>query len=559
MTRIAIFAFALFITNISLSSTFVKTAGTKPFPVLQEPDKEKDNITMNMARAWIRFQDEDYYGALRIYRDLYEASPDNALLNYKMGECYVMVKEMKEAISHLKKVEDTDSLAHKDLFLLLGKAYQYEEQLDEAIDAYHKYKQQLKPKQLERHHVNELLRQCITAKELMNNPVNVKIKNMGTNINSKYTDASPSLSADGSTFIFTTRRPETKGGNIEPSNNEYYDDVFLSTWDDNSNSWSKAVNIPGSINTEGHDANTSISPDGKTIFLYKNIEGETKSGDIYTSIKKDDGSWAKPKPLDKNINSTYFESSACITADGKTLYFVSERIKDGFGNGDIYSARKIGSIWSKPENLGPVINTINDEIGVFIHPDGKTLFFSSNGHNNMGGHDIFMSTIQDDGKWSEPLNLGYPINTPKEEIHFILTTNGQKAYLSSSRDNGMGKTDIYEIDMSKYFESKTDIDKDLASALSGPPLSILKGTVVDSRTSAPVEADITIRNMSSNEKPVIISSNEKGEYFITLPAEEKYEITIEHKGYKPFSTKFKLPKGASETYTLVKHLVLNKK
>ncbi|OFX60323.1 MAG: hypothetical protein A2046_02670 [Bacteroidetes bacterium GWA2_30_7] len=263
-------------------------------------------------------------------------------------------------------------------------------------------------------------------------------------------------------------------------------------------------------------------------------------------------------PIDeKLINSTYFESSACITSDGNTIFFVSERL-DGYGNSDIYTSKKEGTGWGKPVNIGSVINTIDDEIGVFIHPDGKTLFFSSNGHNTMGSYDIFMSVFKD-GVWSIPVNMGYPINTTKDEIHFVLSTDGKTAYLSSSRDGGNGKTDIYQVDMTNYYKANKNIDKDLVNKLTGPTLSIVKGSIVDAETSLPVIIELIIKDTEDNKEIAKVSSNEKGEYFITLPSEKKYEIIVNNNKYKPLDIKFKLPKGTNETYTLTKHILLNKK
>ena len=521
--------------------------------------KDKDVLNIKMSAARLKFLDEDYYGAFRTYRKLHENNSNDALLNFRMGECCVALDDMEEAIPLLEKAYELDSLVNKDLFLLLGQAHQYLGNIGKAIYAYYNYKTRLTPKQLERHQVNRLLRQCLTAKDLMKDPVNVKIKNLGASINSEFTDASPSITADGKTLIFTARRPDTKGGKIDPANDEYYDDIYISTRNNDTKTWNKATQVPGSINSEGHDANLSISPDGKKIYLYKNITGKTRSGDILVSTINDAGEWSMPKSLGANINTSYFESSACITADGNTLYFVSERDKDGYGSGDIYLSKREGGQWAKPQNLGPVINSIYDEIGVFIHPDGKTLFFSSNGHNTMGDHDIFMSVYEDD-RWTRPVNLGYPINTTKDEIHFILTTDGKTAYISSSRDGGLGKTDIYKIDMSVYFQTYEKIDREIASALSGPAISILKGSVVDAVTSEPVKTNIIVKDIANNVDN-IISSDEKGEYFIVLPADKKYELSVNKRGYKGLNVKFKLPKSkdASDTFVLVKHLFLNKK
>ncbi|HBS86295.1 MAG: hypothetical protein A2W91_09685 [Bacteroidetes bacterium GWF2_38_335] len=512
-------------------------------------DDKKDPFKIKMASAWLKFNDGDYYGALRVYRDLHRQNPKHAMLNYRMGKCFLEIREMDTALVLLENSIKLDSMVAPDVYFLMGKAYQYNTKLDEAIESYYNYKRTLNPKQNETHFVNVLLRQCHTAKELMEKPVNVQIKNL-EQVNSAYTDACPSISADSKTLIFTSRNPSTTGGTIDYNVEEYYDDIYISKWDDDKKTWGTPVNIGEPINTDKHDANTSLSPDGNTIYIYKNNE-ETKSGDIYYSKLKD-GKWSKPKPFEpenKMINSTYFESSACVTADGGTMFFVSEREKGGFGHGDIYMVKRLedGS-WGKPENLGYPINTEYDEIGVYIHPDGKTLFFSSDGHNTMGEHDIFM-TYWDGSKWSVPQNMGYPINTTKEEIHFVFNTNRDKAYVSSTREGGKGKYDIYEVEFNDNKIADTDI--------SAPPMAILRGTVVDAVTSEPIKTSIEITDQTNN-KTKIITSDENGNYFVTLPADIKYEVTVRQKGYKPLIVKFKLPKGENDTPTLIKHLLLDK-
>jgi len=521
------------------------------FSQKEEADKIK------MAQAWMRYNEEDYRGALRIYRELIKVTPDDAMLNFRMGQCFIEVHLMDSALMHLDKAIQNDTTIRNDAHYLVGQAYQFIGDLSKAIEHYMIYKSKLKPKQNERDYVNVLLQQCYTARENMENPVNVKIANLGTQINSPYVDANPCVSADGKRLVFSARRPENTGGKIDPWTEDYYDDIYISNYDEKSKSWQPAVSIGNPINTDFHDASLSISPDGNTIFIYKNIENVTRSGDIYFSSIKPTGEWSEPKPIDlKYINTSYFESSASITADGNTLYFVSER-KEGFGQADIYMSKKEGREWGKPINLGPVVNTPYDEIGVFIHPDGKTLFFSSNGHKTMGGYDLFMTTLEE-GKWSEPINLGYPINTTRDEVHFVLTADRKNAYISSTREGGYGNYDIYHVDMNYYFRSNKQIPAELATSLSGPPLCILRGTVVDAVTSEPIKANITIRDLN-DDKDNLTNSNDNGEYFITLPADHRIEVEVKVKGYKTLNSKFKLPKSeGGDTPTMIKHLLLNK-
>lgn len=550
MRKIIWITFLLFSFNSLYSSPLVNDSSK------QKDDENEDGISVGMARAWVLFNNNDYYGALRIYKELHQKAPGNAKLNYRMGICFEALNEKDSAIIYISKSLEKDPEINSKAHYYLGRAYQFKGDLEKAISNYYTFKNN-DPKQ--KTDVNRLLRQCETAKQMMENPVKVTITNLGDPINSEFVDASPSITADQQTLIFTSRRKENLGGQICEFNEQYFDDIYISTWDEAKKEWSQAKNIGSPINTEGFDANLSISPDGQTIFIYKNIEGETGSGDIYVSTFNQDQKWSNPKPIDeKLINSSFFESSASITSDGKTLYFVSERERGGFGFGDIWVSNKVAGQWSKPTNLGPKINTEFDEIGVSIHPDGKTLFFSSNGHNAIGMHDIFITTKDENGDWIRPINLGYPINTTKDEIHFVLTASKDKAYISSTRAEGKGMTDIYEVDMTDYFKTNNQIPKYLADQFTTEKLTILKGTVVDSDTGQPVQAQIKIENSKTEEK-IIIESSENGGYFTTLPADQKYHVTVVSKDYKSFSFKMKSPSiEAGETPTTTKHIILNK-
>ena len=549
----------------------------------QKEDEKEDGISIGLARAWVLYNNKDYYGALRVYRDLYDKAPGNANLNYRMGVCFEATNKKDSAIYHINKAieifdantkEGKKSKLNNNAYYYLGKSYQFTEELDKAIENYYIFKEK-EPKN--KTDVNRLLRQCETAKYMMANPVKVKIKNLGDHINTEYVDASPSITADQQTLIFTSRRKENVGGKICETNEQYYDDIYVSKWDKEKNEWRKAENIGAPINTDGFDANLSISPDGQKIFIYKNITDVTGSGDIYYSTYNEEGKWSSPEPIDhdvsnksiiensianlsenKLINSSFFESSASITSDGKTLYFVSERERGSLGFGDIWVSHKVAGQWQKPENLGPIINTEFDEIGVSIHPDGKTLFFSSAGHNSIGKHDIFISTLDENGQWSEPINLGFPINSTKDEIHFVLSASKDKAYISSTREDGLGMVDIYEIDMSEYFKSNKNISNELAEKFTSEKLSILRGSVVDSDSGKPIAAQIKITNAKTDEK-ITVHSKSGGSYFATLPSGHKYTVTVISKGYKSFTFKIKMNDSkVGDTPTITKHIILSK-
>ncbi|MFW5767649.1 MAG: hypothetical protein ACOCXO_04690, partial [Bacteroidota bacterium] len=389
--------------------------------LLLSPDTtDNENIGVQMAQARLKYQNNDYQGALRKYQELHEIAPDDIMLNYRTGETHFQLKNYQEAIPYLEKCVDTEEAEKlKKLHYYLGRSHQKCFHFTDAINHFEIYINNLSGRDKKNDPATTYLAHAKNAKELMDKKADVEIKNLGEAINSKYVDAVPSITADESVLIFTSRRPDKADDLRDPNTGNYYDDVYFSKKQEDG-SWSEAKPIPGKINTEGYDANTSISPDGEIIYLYKNIEGETQSGDIYYSEKQSNGSWGKPKPLNENkpegffdkiknsfnilfkgetaINSSYFETSASVTADKNSIYFVSEREKNNYGNADIWVAHKIGKGWSIPGNLGKNINTVDDEISVFIHPDGNTLFYASNGKHSMGGYDILMSK-KENGRW----------------------------------------------------------------------------------------------------------------------------------------------------------------
>lgn len=540
---------AFLMASFSYAETSVVTKNTET----QSPLGKKK--WFKRMKAYFRYRDADYNGALRIYRQIYENNPKDPKICYLMGKCHVQLQNMDDAIIFLDKAKNLDPDVAKDLHFLLGEAYQFLGNLDTAITEYNTYKSLLKETKLKNDPVADLLSQTQIAKNLMEHPVKVTIKNIGLEINSDFDDGMPSITADGKTLIFTSRRPDTKGGGIDPNTGLYFDDIYMSLWDDEKSRWQEAENDLGDLNTIGHDACLSISPDGSTIFVYRNIPKVTGSGDIFYSTKRPDGKWTNPKTLGKPANSTFFESSACLAPDGSALYYISER-NGGYGNADIWRSKKLGkNLWEKPVNLGPVVNTEEDELGVFIHPDGKTLFFTSKGHGTMGGYDVFMTQMKPDSSWTEPVNLGYPINSTKDDIYFVMTADGKKAYIASRKDGGYGGADIYEVDMSNYtFPIKIQGQE---TTTMDTHLSILKGSIIESSAAQQLEADIIIKDVATG-KETKLTSDENGDYFVTLTGDKEYEITVEKAGYKKYDEKVTLPFDKDKTYTLVKLIVLEK-
>lgn len=529
------------------------------FLIGNSPSFAKDQVKEVLAKN--KYQEKDFRGSLRLYQELLVKEPNNLDYNYHVGECLQSLKYYKEALPYFETVQKAKPNYSKALPLNLGICYHRTAKIDQALKEFEEYKKTLSAKQLKSDDVVQYINQCATAKELMAKPVKAQLENMGELVNSKYEDYAPSVTADGKTIIFTSRRDDTRGGLMDgESDGKYFEDIYSSTFDEATGKWSEAEPLKGSVNTDGHDASLSISPDGNQIFVYRNIPDETRSGDIYMATLNKSGKWNSPKDLGPMINSSYFESSASMSADGKTLYFVSERkLKSAVGNGDIYMVQKIGkNDWGEPVNLGSIVNTEDDEVSVFIHPDGKTLFFSSKGHNSMGGYDIFKTVLDDKGIWSKPENIGYPINTTDDDLHFVMSTDNTTAYYSSNMGpKNIGERDIYKIDVSKSGIMPVVESTDKNNGLNA--IAIVKGDIIDTYAAQGIEAEVMIKDVETGKEVIRVTSTTDGSYFATLPANKKYELSVTKEGYKPVIQSVDLSSsGRKGTYTLTKHISLER-
>ncbi len=513
----------------------------------------QDQVKMVLAKQ--KLYAGQFIGALNLYKEVLAKNPNDASVLYYIGYCNFELKKYDLALETLKKALATNKDIKPETHLVLGKLYLLDEKIDDALIEFTAYKSSASNKDAQLEEVDVYIDHCNNAKINMANPNNdIKIENLGTAINSKYDDQTPCISADGRKLVFTTRRPQTTDSPIDiEGDGKFFQDIYISLWDTINKKWLTSDEVSGNVNTEAHDACTSISPDGKQIFLYKNDlkDIQSRGGDIFVS-KVISNKWKTPEPLGKPINTTYWEGGACISPDGKTLFFISER-KGGYGRADIWMVkRKNKQEWDVPVNLGPEINSEFDEVGAFLAPDGKTLFFSSNGKGSMGSYDIFKSTLEG-GKWSKPVNLGYPINTVYKDGPLVVSADAQLAYFASERKGGLGESDIYSADISNYGIFEKDGKKKVNTGL-----SILKGVVRDAFEGSGITGvDIQILDPTG----VVIASTvttDNGEYFITLKGDVIYTIKISKKGFKSAEEKVELKMGKNEAFSLEKQFMLSK-
>jgi tetratricopeptide (TPR) repeat protein len=501
-----------------------------------------------------------YKGALAKFNEILRDHPGNGTVLYYAADCHFKLGEKDKALELLEKARNS-AKPNPEAFLLLGQIYQSEAKVDEALAEFNAYKSKGAEAEVKESFVDLYISQCNMAKTLMAKPVEVKIENLGQNVNSKFDDKSPSVTLDGKKLYFNSRRPVGTDDPIDvEGDGQYFENIYYATWDSARQMWNEANEIPGQINERGvHSACTGISQDGKQIFIYKNNlqDNTSRGGDIFVS-KVMNNKWKTPEAVGKPVNTTYFESGACISPDGKTLYFVSECPKygkeKGYGGADIWMVQRISKTeWGKPVNLGPEINTQYQEGGIFLAADGKTLFFCSNNPNSMGDLDVFR-TVNENGKWSKPENLGYPINTVRRDGPLCLTVSGKYAYFSSARPGGLGENDVYRIDLMNYSLLDKGFAKKTESAL-----SIMGGLVRDGYEGKPVDgAEVTFYS-ESGEKLASVTTSESGEYLMTLKGGSNYTVKVSKDGFKTTEEKVSLPAGKDgEAYKLEKQFLLNK-
>lgn len=402
--------------------------------------QENVNLKELFLEAESFFLYEEYSDALPVYIKLKEAWPENYNFDYKIGRCYLNLSfERHKSIEYLELAVNHASPSYKenslketsapiDALYYLGDAYRINKQLEKAIATYKAFKEIASAKVFDLKLVDHQIEVSQRALELIKQPVDIVETNLGSIVNTRFSETHPVISVDENMLVFATRLP-------------FYQAMFYSKKIDGI--WTTPVNMLPELGVDGDCYPSSISVDGTELYLYRSDQYQ---GDLYVTNYKN-GHWTKIRKLNENINTKYWESHACVSHDGKTLFFTSNR-KGGFGGLDIYkSERTTGDDWGPAQNLGPLINTSYNEETPFILDNGKRLYFSSFGHDNMGGYDFFYSEINADQTWSRPVNLGYPLNTTDDDIFIHPLGDGSVAYISKYDPNGFGRSDIVRIEI----------------------------------------------------------------------------------------------------------------
>jgi outer membrane protein OmpA-like peptidoglycan-associated protein/Tfp pilus assembly protein PilF len=458
---------------------------------------------------------------------------------------YVDRKEYEKAIADFEKVVKIEPTIGSNVYFTLGKLNLLLGEYNESLKYFDAFLKIPNRNEKMKNEAMANITNCKFALNAIKNPVNFDPKNLGQNVNSSQDEYYPALTADEKTLLFTRNR-------LDPNSpmNGLQEDFYISKYDDKTNTWGEAVNIGGPINTPSNEGAPTLSADGQVLIftacdLYGSY-GKDRSGlgscDIFYSRKKGN-SWSKPINLGNVINTRSWDSQPSFSSDGRTLYFVSNR-SGGFGESDIWVS-SIGDdgVWSKVQNLGPNINTPFQEESVFIHPDNQTLYFASSGHVGMGGLDIYVSRKQADGTWGKAQNLGYPINTFKDENSLLVGASGKIAYFSSNREGGFGGLDIYSFELDKELRPQE--------------VTYMKGKVFDKETNEPLEAAFELIDLSDGKVVIESYSNAAtGEFLVSLPAGKNYALNASKSKYLFYSDNFSMKENSDKLSPTIKNVPL---
>lgn len=531
-------------------------------PVFSQEVSEKNK---DLARQFVELGDETLLATSAIdqARDLYvlgaDADPTNVQANYKAGDAIIRTIGKDRAAQYFEQAYSADPDYRFDMLYKIGRSYQYGMDFDKALDYYNRYRDKLVSEdgyrgrdKVQLSVVDRNIYESRNGKELVANPAHYSIVNIGSAVNTENREYGPVLNEDETELVFTSRRQEGNLNENVADDNLYYEDIFISK--KVNGVWQPAQNMGEIINTAYHDSNLSMSADGKQLFLYS----DENNGDIYISKKLGDGTWTTPEPMSENINSSFKESSVNLSPDGNLLFFASNRPSHVGENENLdiyYSTKDKNGEWGRPKTLGLVINSEFNEDAPFMDYDGKTMYFSSDGRKGMGGYDIFRSVYDStEGVWGEPINIGFPVNTPDNDVFFVSTKDGKRGYYASVREDGMGYTDIYMVtvlqddDVQDQLASK-DIEPveteapetttEVAAVVvekTEPDLTlqpvILTVNVEDFTSELPIDAKVGLKSLGDN---VIIASKRGsvGSYTFEVKSvgSKEYMLSVEKEGY----------------------------
>ncbi|MDR2979287.1 MAG: OmpA family protein [Bacteroidales bacterium] len=495
-------------------------------------------------------------------------------LKDKAKEC-LKNQQFDQATKYLDKIFELDN-TYAEAYLLQGDIYNVTLQSDKAADYYNKaislmenpkpilyfitaseelkvgryeaaqknlqtYLSKTSPDPLVTNDVRRGLENCAFGIEALKNPVDFNPINMGQNVNSELDEYLVTITADEMELIFTLRRP--RNNNTACAFCLFEEDFYYCGKKDGE--WQSRQPMAYPINSNHNEGAQAISPDGKYFFYTLcNADQGYGSCDLYWS-RRIGSRWSRPRNLGEPVNTGKWESQPSMSPNGKTIYFSSNR-PGGHGGFDLWKCEMIEEgVFTIPENLGPAINTELDETAPFIHADGRTLYFVSDGWPGMGGRDIFYSSLLPNNTWSEPINLGYPVNTPMDELNIFINAQGTIAYFATDKEGGYGGMDIY------YFE----LDENYRPT----PVTYMKGKIRDAETLEPLEASVELVDLITSQVVTSTTSDpQTGEFLACIITGTNVLLNVNHPDYPFYSENFQLEKSYTNLEPYFKNISLQK-
>lgn len=454
------------------------------------------------------FDDGNYEDALEEFLLLLEEEPEDLDYNYKLGVCYLNTNIDKSKAVRYFEFVTSDEKVDPIAWFLLGRSYQFAYEFDKAIEAFTEFERVAKKDAIDME-VSKQIMYCENARARMAVPLNVTFENLGEGVNTPFADYYPFVPADESFVIYNARR---EGDSETLPNGTYAANFYLS--EVKNGEFVNGHQIGKEVSTDyGDEEVVGLSSDGSRALLF--INNFDHQGDLFIADVVD-GELQNVEKLPKEINSTSHEIAATISPDGKAIYFASDR-SGGYGGVDLYVSRVLpNGEWSTALNLGPSINTAEDEDFPNLSVDGKTLFFSSRGHTSIGGYDIFKASWDaEKGKWAGVVNVGYPINTPDDDMNYRESETGRYGYIATLRSDGFGDLDIYRVTFN-------EVD---------PRYTVING-IITAEDGVPSDAYITVTDLETYEIYGDYLPNPKTNRYVIILPPGKFEIVTAADGYE---------------------------